>query len=101
MIGSADPMNGQRRRIESENPTDDLPDIGPHRSAGVPRRVGFGGAIQAGKVSRRGGRAGGTIGQTALLESTAAILGTPLPEEQMQALKQRFGHLDGSVLWPG
>ncbi len=35
-----------------------------------------------------------------LLESAAAILGEPLPAAHVEALKRRFGHLDGALLWP-
>ena len=42
----------------------------------------------------------GTGNPEHLLESTAAILGTPLPADQVRFLKERFGHLDGAVLWP-
>ena len=42
----------------------------------------------------------GTGNPDHLVESTAAILGDPLPPEHLDLLKHRFGHLDGSVLWP-
>jgi len=42
----------------------------------------------------------GTGNPDHLLESTAAILGSPLPAEHLQLLKKRFGHLDGTILWP-
>jgi aryl-alcohol dehydrogenase-like predicted oxidoreductase len=42
----------------------------------------------------------GTGNPAHLLESTAAILGTPLPAEHLQLLKKRFGHLNGDILWP-
>ena len=42
----------------------------------------------------------GTGNPDHLLESTTAILGTPLPEEHLRLLKNRFGHLDGAILWP-
>ena len=35
-----------------------------------------------------------------LVESTAAILGDPLPPAHLEQLTQRFGHLDGQCLWP-
>ena len=35
-----------------------------------------------------------------LIESTAAVLGDPLPTAHLDALEQRFGHLDGQHLWP-
>ena len=35
-----------------------------------------------------------------LIESTAAILGAPLPTAHVQELEERYGDLDGSILWP-
>ncbi len=35
-----------------------------------------------------------------LIESTAAILGNPLPAAHVQELEKRYGDLDGSILWP-
>ena len=42
----------------------------------------------------------GTSNPAHLVESTAAILGDPLPAAHVEVLKERFGHLDGALLWP-
>ena len=41
----------------------------------------------------------GTGSPAHLVESTAAILGAPLPAEHMRILGDRLGRLDGSALW--
>jgi aryl-alcohol dehydrogenase-like predicted oxidoreductase len=41
----------------------------------------------------------GTGNPQHLVESTAAILGDPLPVEHTKVLKEQFGHVDGSVMF--
>ena len=42
----------------------------------------------------------GTGNPAHLVESTAAILGDPLPAVHVEILRKRFAHLDGALLWP-